>query len=172
MVLRIWICLLLCLLLNACTASGPTGTPADFKLTYAWREGSLPPPYHYSYQIVLAPDGSGNITFTPDYAGPDVPTWVEPFQLSGAERGALYAALVAQDVLRERWQAEPMPPVGGSSATLQVTAHGQTITLPNFVVEGQQSRAAAIHALVEAQVPEAIWRQLRAQRDAYMAERE
>lgn len=163
--------LLIGLLLSACAAPTPSGAPNDFALTYDWREGSLPPPYHYSYQISVAADGSGTLALTPDYAGAGAPTWVESFQLSREARDELYRALVEQGLLRERWRAEPLPPVGGSSATLQVTADSRTITLPDFVVTEQQERAAAIHALVEAQVPEPIWAKLRAQREAYVAER-
>jgi hypothetical protein len=84
----------------------------------------------------------------------------------------LYADLVAQDLLRERWRAGPMPPVGSSSALLQVTANRRAIAVPSFVVAAQQSRVATMHEMVEAQVPEAIWAQLMAQREAYVAERE
>jgi hypothetical protein len=167
-----WIGLLSVSWLTGCGTAAPAGAPDDFALAYAWQEGTLPPPYHYSYLIVIDADGSGTLTLTPDYAGPDVPTWVEPFQLSSEERDALYAALVAQDLLRERWRADPLPPVGGSSASLQITANRRAIALPPFVVAAQQSRVAAMHELVEAQVPEAIWTKLLAQRDAYVAERE
>lgn len=162
--------LLMSPLLSACVTPAPSGAPSDFALTYDWREGSLPPPYHYSYQIELAADGAGTIAFTPGYDGPEVPTWVETFQLSSAERDALYSALVEQGLLRERWRADPLPPIGGSSATLRVTADGQTATLPDFVIAAQQERVAAMHALVEAQVPEAIWTKLRMQHEEYVAE--
>jgi hypothetical protein len=161
--------LLMLTLLVACTPAA-AAVPTDFALVYVWREGSLPPPYHYSYQITLNADGTGMIAFTPDYAGPAVPTWEEPFQLSAADLATFYQALVDEGLLRERWRAESDPPVGGSSAELQVTANRRAITIPSFVVERQQGQAVAIHTLIEAQVPEPIWAKLRAQHEAYMAE--
>lgn len=158
------------LMLSACGPATPTTAPADFALAYSWSAGSLPPPYHYSYQIVITADGAGSMRMTPNYDGPDVPTWTETFVLSTEERDALFGALAAQGLLRERWRDDPQPPVGGSSALLQVTANNRVIRVPSAVVANQQPAAAAIHALVEAQVPPAIWEQLQAQRDAYVAE--
>jgi hypothetical protein len=163
--------LLLLALLVACTPAA-AAMPADFALAYVWREGSLPPPYHYSYQITLNADGTGAIAFTPDYAGPAVPTWEELFQLSAADLETFYQGLVDAGLLRERWRADSDPPVGGSSAIVQATANRRAITIPGFVVERQQAQAAAIHALIEAQVPAPIWTKLRAQHEAYMAEAE
>jgi len=89
------------LLLTACNSGAGAGPPADFSLRYAWREGSLPPPYHYAYRITLAADGSGAMQLVPDYPGPDVPVWDVPFTRSAAE----VAQLHAQDLVRERRHA-------------------------------------------------------------------
>jgi len=61
-------------------------TPADFALVYSWREGSLPPPYHYSYTISLQPDGAGELVFVPGYSGGETPIWTETFSVSSAQR--------------------------------------------------------------------------------------
>ncbi|HUT36408.1 MAG TPA: hypothetical protein VNE39_23175 [Planctomycetota bacterium] len=53
------------------------GRPADFGFRYDWREGSLPPPYHYEYTISVSPEGEGTIVFRPDYPEHDVPAWEE-----------------------------------------------------------------------------------------------
>ena len=79
-------------------------TPDDLLITYEWREGSLPPPYHYAYTFRLEADGAGEVTLVPDYPWADVPVWTEPFAVSRAEVDSLYATMVAQGLLRECWR--------------------------------------------------------------------
>lgn len=157
-------------LLAACAPGGAAGPPpADLSLRYDWREGSLPPPYHYEYTITLAADGAGAMTMVPDYPGPGVPVWEEPFTAAPEEVAALYGLMLDQGLLSERWRELDQPPVGGSSASLEVTAGGRTVRIPAFPAEGQQGRAAAIFAAVEAVVPPAIRDDLEARRAAYEA---
>jgi hypothetical protein len=158
------------LLLAACGADPAAGPPpADFSLRYDWREGSLPPPYHYEYTITLAADGSGLIAMTPDYPGEGVPVWEEPFSVPAEEVDRLHDLMVGQGLLRERWRAEDSPPVGGSYAWLEVTRDGRTIEIPPFPVGGQRERAAAIFAAVEAAVPQTIRDDLERRRAEYEA---
>lgn len=161
------------LLLAACGPAGADRTPPpDLAVRYEWREGSLPPPYHYAYSITLAADGTAAMTMTPDYPGPDVPVWEEPFSVPPAGVAALYGALLDQGLLSERWREQDSPPVGGSSATLEVSGGGRTVQVPAFPVPAQQERASAMHAAIEAVVPQAIRDDLEARRAAYAAERE
>jgi hypothetical protein len=158
------------LLLAACGTDAAEGPPpADFSLRYDWREGSLPPPYHYEYTITLAADGAGLMALTPDYPGPGVPVWEEPFSLPPAEVDRLHDLMVEQGLLRERWRAEDDPPVGGSYASLEVTRDGERIEIPPFPPEGQRERAAAIFAAVEAVVPQPIRDDLQRRRAEYEA---
>jgi hypothetical protein len=162
--------LLAVLLLAACAGGAADGPPpADFSLRYDWREGSLPPPYHYEYTITLAADGSGLMTMTPDYPGEGVPVWEEPFSVSPDELDRLHDLLIEQGLLRERWRAEDDPPVGGSYAWLEVTRDGRTIEIPPFPIDGQRERAATIFAAVEAAVPQAIRDDLARRRAEYEA---
>src|SRR4051812_20811553 len=39
----------------------PAQRPADFSLTYDWRAGSMPPPFHYEYTVSISPDGEGKV---------------------------------------------------------------------------------------------------------------
>jgi hypothetical protein len=162
--------LLASLLLAACAADGAAGPPpGDFSLRYDWREGSLPPPYHYEYTITLAADGSGAITMTPDYPGAEVPVWEEPFTVAPEAVDQLHDLLLAQGLLRERWREQDSPPVGGSSASLEVTTGGRTVELPAFPVDDQAERVAAMHAAVEALVPQPIRDDLERRRAEYEA---
>jgi hypothetical protein len=158
------------LLLGACAGDAAEGPPpADFSLRYDWREGSLPPPYHYEYTIALAAGGAGTMTMVPDYPGEGVPVWEEPFTLAPEEVDRLHDLMIAEGLLRERWRAEDAPPVGGSYASLEVTRDGRTIEIPAFPVDGQRERAAAIFAAVEAIVPAEIRADLERRRAEYEA---
>jgi hypothetical protein len=146
--------------------------PADFSLLYNWYEGSLPPPYHYEYSLAIGPDGAGTLTLIPDYPGPDVPVWTETFALTPADLDALYANLVALGAFSTEWEEEEGPPVGGSHDTLALTAHGQTVTIPSFVVSEQSGTQGEISAVVNGLVPPAAWATLDAQREEYVREHE
>lgn len=156
--------------LAACGADAASGPPpGDFGLRYDWREGSLPPPYHYEYTITLAADGSGLMTMVPDYPGPAVPVWEQPFSIPLEEVDRLHDLMIAQGLLQERWRERDDPPVGGSYAHLSVTRAGSTIEIPAFPAEGQAARAGAIFAAVEAIVPQAIRDDLERRRAEYEA---
>jgi hypothetical protein len=165
-------------LLAGCAPASPTpdalnSRPDDFRILYEWQEGSLPPPYHYEYSIAIEPDGHGQIALIPDYPAPQVPTWTETFQVSQAGLDALYHVMVSQGLFARRdWHPQDDPPVGGSSQSMQVTAHQKTITIPSYVAPDQASAAEAMAAAVSAAVPQAIWDKLNAQREAYVRERE
>jgi hypothetical protein len=146
--------------------------PDDFSLQYEWREGSLPPPYHYEYTISIAPDGRGQVVMVPDYPSDKVPTWTETFTLQPAQLDTLYQSLVEQGLFRQSWRAQDNPPVGGSSQSLVITAQGKTVVLPAYVLIEQEAAAEEIYAAVMALVPKPIWDKLNAQREQYMQEHE
>lgn len=158
-------------LLAACSSQGGPA-PDDLLIAYEWREGSLPPPYHYAYSIRLGADGAGEVTMTPDYPGEGVPVWSEPFSVERADLDRLYATMVERGLLSERWRAQDMPPVGGSSEDLTVVAGGRTITIPAFPVANQSERAEAIYAALRGVVPASLFADLEARRAAYVAEQE
>jgi hypothetical protein len=158
------------LLLVACAADAAEGPPpSDFSLRYDWREGSLPPPYHYERTITLSADGSGLITMVPDYPGPDVPVWEERFTISAEAVDRLHDLMIAQGLLHERWAADSEPRVGGAYAYLTVTRAGATIEIPADPIRGQAEQAAAIFAAVEAIVPQPIRDDLERRRAEYEA---
>jgi hypothetical protein len=159
--------LLLFFTLSAC-APGAAGPPADLNVRYDWRAGTMPPPYHYSYSISLQADGSGEVAMTPDYDGPTVPTWREPFSVTPAEVAQLYALMDAQGLFSQTWRAADDPPVGGSSANLTVQAAGRTIAIPPFLAADQQARAQTMAAALRALVPEPIFTDLEARRAQYV----
>lgn len=162
-------------LLVGCGPQGQAGpAPDDLLVTYEWREGSLPPPYHYSYSITLAADGAGEVTMIPDYGGggDGVPVWTEPFTVARADLDRLYAVLVEQGLFRERWRTRDEVPVGGSSEDLTVVAGGRTVEIPVYPEPAQSERAEAIYAALRGVVPAEIFADLEARRAEYVAERE
>lgn len=159
-------------LLMGCAAQGRAEAPDDLLITYEWREGSLPPPYHYEYSVRVQADGKGEVTMVPDYPGDGVPVWTEPFTLTPAQLDQLYAALVDKGLLSERWAEDQNPPVGGSSEHMSVVAAGRTIEIPAFVVPAQQSRAATLYLALRSFVPAPIFEGLEAKRAAYEREHE
>ncbi len=157
----------------ACAAFGgraaPATRPADFSVTYNWYEGSLPPPYHYEYTVSIDADGAGQVVYTPNYPGADVPTWTEDFTLDTAQLDTLYAHLRDLGVLTTSWSEADDIPVGGSHSTLTILADGQTSEIPAFparMIEQADSAKSAVYTAVPAE----IWDRLAAQRDQYVQE--
>ncbi len=172
---RLAIIILLLILATGCATVSPTPNPldtrpADFNLVYEWQEGSLPPPYHYEYTITIDPAGQGQIVMVPDYAFSNPPTWTETYALTSAALDQLYRLLIDKGLFTLRWQAQDQPPVGGSSHSLHVTAHGQQITIPSFVIQTQANAAEDISMAIHALVPPNIWDKLNTQREQYVTE--
>jgi hypothetical protein len=130
----------------ACAQQDPAlvTRPADLSIQYEWQEGSLPPPYHYEYTITVSSAGQGTIVLIPDYPADGVPIWTENFAVSPAQMDALYQLFLTNGLFENSWQ-ETDPPVGGSSQSIAITAHGQEITIPTYVIEAQQEAANRIH---------------------------
>lgn len=165
------------MLLSGCTAMNPTPNPldtrpADFNVIYEWQEGSLPPPYHYEYSITIKPDGQGEIVMLPDYDSDTTPYWIEPFTVTSSALDQFYRLLIDKGLFTQRWQAQSDPPVGGSYDSWQVTAHGQQITIPSFVIQTQAKAAEDIATAVRALVPQQLWDKLNAQREQYVRDYE
>ncbi|HYF63691.1 MAG TPA: hypothetical protein VD886_12805 [Herpetosiphonaceae bacterium] len=166
-----WVLLLAALvpLLVGCGESDalPEAMPEDFRLVYAWREGSLPPPYHYEYRITVEPDGAGLIEFWPDYPGPDSPRWTETFAVSAQVRRDLYAKMRTAEVWSAAWKEENPPRVGGSTSALEARANGKAVTIPGDLVDAQAQRLAPVYAAIDQLVPRPQWEKLQAQRQQY-----
>ncbi len=158
-------------LLGGCTSANvPDTRPADFRVVYEWTEGSLPPPHHYEYTITITPEGHGQVVMVPDYAASQPPTWTETFAPTPAELDTLYRVLREQGVFITSWRAQDDPPIGGSSQTVTVRAHGRQVVIPAFVAASQATAAEQVDAGVRAIVPQALWDKLESQRKQYVEE--
>jgi len=144
--------------------------PDDFSVSYEWQEGSLPPPYHYEYQISLQSSGQGKVTMVPDYPSAGVPVWTETFAIQPNSLNELYRLMITQCVLVTDWQAPTHPLVGGPLESMQVTAHGKQIKVPASLIPQQASLVKKIYSAVTALVPKAIWEKLSTLRAQYIRE--
>ena len=142
--------------------------PDDFGVEYEWREGSLPPPYHYEYTVIIKPSGRGEIVLTPDYPSTIVPKWTEYFKVEEQGLNDLYRVMVENGLFTRKWRQLDTAPVGGSNQTLVVTAQGKRIKVEDYVVTEQQVSAKVMYAAVQALVPKEIWERLQARRQQYM----
>lgn len=160
------------LLLSGCGDTEPTAMPDDFAFVYEWREGSLPPPYHYEYSISVDAAGAGEIELIPDYPGDAVPVWRETFRITREQRESLFRLMVDQGLLRLQWNEDADPPVGGSYAWARIMVDGREVRLPSFAPANQQAAVEAIYAAIEALPPQAIRANLERMRADYVATHE
>jgi hypothetical protein len=135
--------------------------PDDFDVRYTWREGSVPPPNYYEYQIHVAASGAATINVTPDYPAQDVTVWTNTFTVSTEQLDALYRRMLQLGLLSTLWQADAHPPIGGSNEALSVRVQGRQIELPFFVDPELAARAHEIYAAVQALVPLPLWNTLK-----------
>ena len=105
--------------------------PDDLGFRYSWREGSVPPPYHYEYTISVGPRGDGVVVFRPDYPEEGAPAWEERFRVPESQVAEVYRLMLEARVFAARWETEPDPPVGGSLEWLEVVAQGERHTVPS-----------------------------------------
>ena len=157
-------------LLAGCGDGGDdtTTTPADFAISVDHADGSVPAPHHAVWRLEVDDTGQGVLAYTPDYPGPDVPTWRAEFDVAATAVDDLYAALRRHDLLGE---LEPTSdePVGGPVETATVTADGKTNEIPAFTDGGAPLAPLAreIHALA----PVRVWRNFEERQDAYAERR-
>ena len=144
--------------------------PDDFCVEYEWREGSLPPPYHYEYTVIINPSSRSEIALTPDYPSTTVAKWTEFFKVEEQGLNDLYRVMVENGIFTRKWRQLDAAPIGGSNQTLVVTAQGKRIKVEDYVVSEQQVSAKVMYVAVQALVPKEIWERLQARRQQYMQE--
>ena len=152
------------------STNGQNARPDDFGVEYEWREGSLPPPYHYEYTVIIKPSSQSEIVLTPDYPSITVPKWTEFFKVEEQGLNDLYRVMVENGLFTRKWRQLDAAPVGGSNQTLVVTAQGKRIKVEDYLVPEQQVSAKVMYAAVQALVPRDIWERLKARRQQYMQE--
>ncbi len=149
-------------------APPPTNAPADFKVSYEWRAGTMPPPYHYEYTVTVGPGAVGEVRFVPNYPGNDVPVWNEKLDVTEEQIKSLYGVVVQQRLLRNDWRELSSPPVGGSVEWAVIEANGQKYTIPSALEDPDAGAVAPLYEMVRDKiVPQATWEKLQGQRQKY-----
>ena len=139
--------------------------PEDFSIQYWWREGSVPPPYHYEYSIYLGPGSMGKVIFYPDYPMDKPPVWTETFSIDDKALNELYDLIIEKGLFDKRWSEIEDPPVGGSLEWLEVVAHECHIVVPSAINEYQVVND--VYSMIRSLVPKRLWSKLMRQRDQY-----
>ena len=139
--------------------------PESFYIRYSWREGSLPPPYHYEYSICLGPRSEGKIVFYPDYPMDKPPVWQESFSIDDKALDELYSLIKGRELFTKRWTEIDDPPVGSSLEWMEVIAEESHIIVPSAINESQVVND--VYSMVKSIVPEQIWSRLMHQYDKY-----
>ena len=139
--------------------------PDDFQVRYEWVAGSMPPPYHYEYTILIGPGPEGQVVFRPDYPGADTPVWTESFVVGDEALGELYSLMSERGVFTTEWSEVRYGTVGGSLEWLRCTAGGEDYSIPCRIEES--AAVAAVYDAAKALVPEAVWADLLEQREQY-----
>jgi hypothetical protein len=144
------------------TQTLPPAYPKDLRITYGWNTGSLPPRYHYSYEIVIQADGNGQFIYQQSYAGVGAPMpWGSAFTVPAEKISQLYQLLLTKNMLRKDW-AKKEPLIGGSSSELKITADGKMFSIPNepLMIEKDKTDSAEVYGLIKTLVPKGIWDEL------------
>ena len=153
--------------------------PKDFALRWEWSAGTMPPPYHYEYSLVLKgyeasqkacpPRMQGEITFWPDYPGSSVPAWRETFFVWTPECLRVYALLHDGDLLKGKTAPREESPLGGETVILEVTAKRKTVRIASFELSKTQRLflLEKVAPAVKAMVPDHLWQRLQARQKAY-----
>jgi len=145
-----------------------TKIPDDLRVIYDWEEGSLPPPHHYSYRIIVLANGTGQVEFIPGYSFQDSPKWIEPFTVSPADMEKLYARMNSSKVFSKVWRKRESRAVGGSLSLIDWVANGKAGRIPSTLEQGDQGTYAAIVDHIRSLVPPGLWADLQARRSKFM----
>ena len=142
--------------------------PGDFRVQYSWTAASMPPPYHFEYDVTIGPGLTGSVVYLPDYPGTDTPTWSAEFTLTEADLDALYQLIVRQGVLSRKWREIRNPPIGGDTSRLEVQANGKAVRVHSLMVDA--ARLEPINEAITKLVPQDIWDTFAGQREQYQEE--
>lgn len=146
----------------------PQQRPADFTVTYEWRAGSMPPPYHYEYTVIVGPGTEGKVVYSPNYPSDNVPIWTETFPVTGEQLDNLYDLVLAKKIFTTNWQQMQNFPVGGSVEWADISAGGKQVSIPSFPQSPTDVAAGYIYGAARRLVPQATWDKLEAQRKEYV----
>jgi hypothetical protein len=166
----IWAIFTASLALGAC-ARMPAARPDDFSLTLDWDTGALPPPYHYSYTVIIGPGLQSVLTYQSGYASEDqVEVWKKEFTLETKDLDALYKTMAEKGMLSSNWPTG-QPLLGGKSTSIVITASGREYHIPGVseLAQSEREKVEAIIEVIRGFVPQTIWDEMAARQAAFEA---
>jgi hypothetical protein len=153
---------------GAATMTPPKpSAPADLALTYEYRAGSMPPPYHDEYTVTIGPGPTGNVVYRPDYPSDTTPTWTVPLTVTVAQLDSLYSFLKTHNLLRTNWRTVSVPSVGGSVRWASFTVGGVTYEISTSLDPAETDPPALYDYVTQELVPQSVWSSLEEQRTQY-----
>ncbi|MCT2586939.1 hypothetical protein [Actinophytocola gossypii] len=129
--------------------------PADFAATVVYRNGSVPPEYHYEW-VLRVDETTAELSWRPGYER-DQESWVETVPVTGEQRAEFHRALRSAGAL------DPVPPVdsgiaGGPTGSIELTAGGSTRDLGTLgLTHEAQDILDRVHDAAENLLPAEVW---------------
>ncbi len=143
------------------------------EITYYYNIGSLPPPYHYSFEITVNTGIAGVIVYYPGYEKDS--TWVYNFEISESRLKKINEAIIRSNVLNDQIPELPNDkiPDGGSSQNLTITlpqdpSLDQTpprIVTPFYPEESYEEKLGGIYSVIKEAVPNYIWDEINTKKE-------
>lgn len=150
------------LLLFSC---GVNSQPRWDKLEYYYNVGSLPPPYHYSYKIIITNDGIVDFEYLTGYVKTDSNLKKYNFTLSSVDLKSLKKAVKESNVINLKIEMRPNDeiPDGGHSESLEIfDSDGEKISsVPSYPELKYQKKLEKLYKAIQNCVPENIWNEVR-----------
>jgi hypothetical protein len=145
--------------------SGTTATmPDDFSGTFVYRNGTVPPPHHYEWQLRFT-EADAELSWRAGYSSDD-PLWEASARIDRADREQLYQRL------REAGGFDKAPGTeegmaGGPTGSVELFAGGQKYALGDLG-EGEESQDMLEEVADAATdlLPAEVWTEMRDKQDA------
>lgn len=159
----------LSVLVSACAVpgtpvSGANGMPDDFSGTIVYRNGSVPPPYHYEWRLRFT-ETSAELTWRAGY-DEDAPLWKASEPIDRADRERLYQRL------REAGGFDEVPGTdsgmaGGPTGSVELLAGGREYA-PGVLGENEESQdlLEEVEDAATDLLPPEVWTEMRDRQDA------
>lgn len=141
---------------------------SDFKIEYHWAEGSVPPPYHYEYSLILHGDGTGFVSYWPDYDMPGVPFWQRKNSIPPKKYEPLKTLIEQDGLISHIWRQFEVVPVGGSQEWCKGIVSGRILLIPTELIQEDADKARVFYSEIKQIVPQKLWDEFSRLRNDYM----
>ncbi|HWM06095.1 MAG TPA: hypothetical protein VNP92_27440 [Actinophytocola sp.] len=154
------------------TAGTSTGRPAagmpdDFAATIHFGNGSVPPPYHFEWELRVT-ESTADLSWRPGY-DEAVPPWTRSVPIDRAQRERLYDRLTEAGVFEPAPDSDPGLS-GGDSGSVELVADGRTHDTGDLGGSPQgQDIIDAVHQAASEVVPAEVWTEMQDKQDAWGA---